>query len=111
MMPEQHLEAATNKIVARTKERFERYRQRTLASTDRLFVWLLLGQWLFAIGVALVYSPYGWEGKTRVVHLHVWIALFLGAGIVSLPILLALKQPGRTLTRHVVAIAQMLMGA
>jgi uncharacterized membrane protein YdcZ (DUF606 family) len=111
MTPEQHLEAATRKIVARTQERFERYRQRTLASTDRLFAGLLLGQWLVAIVVALVYSPYAWAGKTKVVHFHVWIAIGLGAAIISLPIALAMKQAGRTLTRHVIACAQMLMGA
>jgi hypothetical protein len=111
MTPEQHREAATQAIVQRTKERFERYRQRTLISTDRLFAKLLLGEWVVAIGVALVFSPYGWAGKTKVVHLHVWIALLLGGAIVSLPVLLAMKQAGRPLTRHVMACAQMLMGA
>jgi hypothetical protein len=111
MTPDQHLEAATSAIVKRTRERFERYRQRTCASTDRLFIWLFLGQWLFGILLALVFSPYAWEGKTKVVHMHVWIALVLGGAIASLPIALALKQPGTTLTRHVVAVAQALFSA
>jgi hypothetical protein len=111
MTPEQHLDAAAKKIVQRTQERFERYRQRTLASTDRLFMWLLIGEWLFGIAVALLFSPYGWSGKTRVVNFHVWIALGLGAAIISLPVMLALRKPGHTLTRHVVAVAQMLMSA
>ena len=56
-------------------------------------------------------SPYAWEGKTKVVHQHVWFAILLGAGISSLPIALAVLRPGSTLTRHVVAVAQMLWSA
>jgi hypothetical protein len=108
---ETHINDATDAIVRRTRERFERYRQRTVADTDRLFAKLLVAEWLFCIGVALLYSPYGWAGKTKVVHLHVWIAIFLGAAIISLPIALALKKPGAVITRHVVAVGQVLIGA
>lgn len=111
MSPDDPLERATGAIVSRTNERFERYRRRTLASTDRLFAGLFVGQWLFAIFIALVLSPYGWEGKERAVHMHVWIAIFLGGALASLPIALALKQPGQALTRHVIAVAQMLFSA
>src|SRR6185437_8155854 len=97
-----HIEAATAAITKRTRERFERYRERTLAHTDALFAKLLVGEWLFGIVLALVISPYAWEGKTKVVHLHVWIAVLLGGAIISLPIALALKRPGATMTRHVV---------
>jgi len=111
MNSQEHLEAATAAIVKRTHDRFERYRQRTVADTDRLFSRLLGAEWLFAIFIALVFSPYGWSGKIHVVHLHVWIALFLGGAIVSLPIFLAWKKPGKAVTRHVIAVAQMLMSA
>jgi hypothetical protein len=108
---ESHINDATDVIVRRTRERFERYRRRTVADTDRLFAKLLAAQWLCSIVVALVLSPYAWAGKTKVVHLHVWIALFLGATIISLPIALAIKRPGDVITRHVIAVAQMLMSA
>jgi two-component system, NtrC family, sensor histidine kinase HydH len=111
MSQDSHLEAATSAIVQRTRERFDRYRHRTLVDTDRLFARLLLAQWLFSILIAAVISPYGWAGKTKVVHLHVWIAIFLGGAIASLPIALALKRPGHVLTRHVIACAQMLYSA
>jgi hypothetical protein len=108
---DQHVDDAADVIVRRTRERFERYRQRTVANTDRLFAQLLLAEWLCSIGVALVFSPYTWAGKTKVVHLHVWIALFLGGAIISLPVALAARKPGAVLTRHVIAVAQMLMSA
>jgi hypothetical protein len=111
MDSDQHLDAATEKIVQRARERFQRHRQRALVAVDRLFVKIFLGQWLFALLVALTFSPYGWEGKVKAVHLHVWIALLLGGAIISFPILLALRLPGHALTRHVIAVAQMLFSA
>lgn len=104
-------DAAATLIVKRTRTRFERYRQRTLTETDQLFTKLFIGQWLFGIFIAAMLSPYAWEGKVRVVHMHVWIAIFLGGAIISLPIALALKKPGAVVTRYVIAFAQMLFSA
>jgi len=104
-------QAATEAIVQRAQARFGAHRQEILRSTDRIFAWLLIGQWIFAIFIALTFSPYGWQGKVKVVHMHVWIALFLGAVIISLPVALAWRRPGELLTRHVIAAAQMLTSA
>jgi hypothetical protein len=71
----------------------------------------MAGQWVFGVIVALIFSPYAWEGKVKSVHMHVWIALFLGLAISSLPIALARLRPGWVLTRHVIAAAQMLWSA
>ena len=78
---------------------------------DRMFVWLFLVQYAAGIIGALTVSPYAWEGKVHTVHLHVWIAVIGGAGIIILPILLAIFRPGTTLTRHVIAASQMLASA
>src|SRR5205085_7643571 len=43
-------------------------------------------------------------------HIHVWAAVFLGGVIVAFPIYLGLRRPGETLTRHVIAAGQMLIG-
>ncbi len=75
---------------------------------DRLFFWLLLAQWAFAIVLAVVLSPYAWEGLTRSVHLHVQIAVLLGGLINSLPLLLIWRRPGWSGTRQAVAVAQVL---
>jgi hypothetical protein len=61
--------------------------------------------------LALTFSPYGWAGKTRDIHLHVYVAIFGGALISSLPIALARLRPGAAITRHSIAIAQMLWSA
>lgn len=81
------------------------------ARVDRMFAALLFVQWLAGIVAAVVISPYAWAGKERVLHMHVWVAVLGGAGIIILPILLAFFRPGTTLTRHVIAVSQMLSSA
>jgi two-component system sensor histidine kinase/response regulator len=78
---------------------------------DRLFAWLLVLQWLIALGVALWLSPYEWAGVVKQTHVHLLVAGWLGLAIVSLPLLLVWLRPGAILTRHIVGVAQMLMGA
>ncbi len=111
MTREQSADAATQAIVRRAEERFRANWMDVLSATDRFFAKLMVGQWLFAILIALVLSPYAWEGKVKTVHVHVWVAVFLGAAINALPIALAIKRAGWVMTRHVVAAAQMLWSA
>ena len=76
--------------------------------TDRLFAGLFVAQWIAGIILAIWVTPRTWIGATSYVHLNVLAAIFLGGLIAAFPVALAILQPGRTLTRHVVAIAQML---
>ncbi len=78
---------------------------------DRMFAKLMMIQWAFAIAIALVYSPFGWEGKQKVVHAHVYLAIFMGAGLTLLPLILVREMAGSARTRHVIAISQMLWSA
>ncbi len=86
------------------EQRTQQYRR-----TDRLFAGLLAFEFVAGIAAALWISPFAWAGAARQVHPHVWSATWLGALIVSLPIWLAMAHPGKSLTRHIIAIAQMLM--
>src|SRR2546429_248280 len=96
---------------ARARELFAEHFQKILLQTDRVFAALLVVQWLFGIFVAIVLSPYTWEGRIASVHVHVYAAIFLGGALSSLPIALIKLRPGEAVTRHVVAIAQMLWSA
>src|SRR5262245_33027393 len=93
-------EAAVQAILARAEGRFQESRQELFAATDRLFSFLMVGQWVFALGLALWVSPWAWAGKVKTVHPHVWAALVLGAVLSSLPIALAWMRPGWVVTRH-----------
>lgn len=98
-------------LTERGEHLFHEHEKSIFIRTDRLFAGLFIFQWLAAILLAFILSPHTWAGATSSVHPHVWAALFLGAAIISFPVLLALFRPGQTLTRHCVAIAQMLMSA
>ncbi|HEX9575785.1 MAG TPA: hypothetical protein VF994_16945 [Myxococcales bacterium] len=104
-------QAAAEAIVQRAEGRYEAHRQEIFRATDRMFAGLMIGQWIFAIFIALTFSPYGWQGKVKTVHMHVWVALILGAVITSLPVALAWLRPGELLTRHAIAAGQMLWSA
>jgi len=83
----------------------------TYRHTDRLFANLMIIQWVAGIVAAVYISPYTWIGTTNQIHWHVWAAIFLGGAITAFPVFLAWKQPGRPLTRHTIAVAQMLWSA
>lgn len=95
----------------RVAEIFNGHQQKICQSTDRMFALLMALQWLAGIVAAYWISPLTWAGTTSQTHLHVWAAVLLGGAISSLPIILALTQPGRVSTRYTVAVGQMLMGA
>ena len=103
--------AAAAAIVRRAEERFRAHWFDIARAADRFFAKLMIGQWVFAIGIALLLSPYAWEGKVRTVHVHVWAAVLLGGAINVLPVALAVRRPGWVVTRHVIAAAQMLWSA
>jgi two-component system, NtrC family, sensor histidine kinase HydH len=98
-------------VEQRASRLFHEQRDAVYRRTDRVFVWLMLAQWVFGIVVALTFSPYGWEGKVRATHVHVYSAVLLGALISSLPLILARTHPGAPVTRYVIACAQMLWSA
>lgn len=78
---------------------------------DRTFLWLMIGQWVFAIGLAAIVSPVAWEGKTSSVSNHVYAAIILGGMLSAMPIALILLRPGWIGTRFVVAASQMMWSA
>jgi two-component system, sensor histidine kinase and response regulator len=98
-------------IRARSAELWARHRDSIYRNTDRLFSGLLLLQWVAGIAAAYWISPLTWIGATNQVHIHIWAAVVLGGLIAVPPALLAWWHPGRVLTRHVIAVAQMLASA
>lgn len=81
------------------------------AGTTRVFAWLMLAQWAAAVVAALVISPRTWIGEANRVHQHVWMALVMGGVLASLPVGLAICKPAGAVTRHVIAVAQVLFSA
>jgi PAS domain-containing protein len=104
--PADTLETVPGLDPAALSERAEfiyRGRFRTIhVRTDRLFAGMLVVEWAAALAAAFLFQPGAPNGR---------LALLLGAAFALPPALLALALPGRPLTRHVVAIGQMLMSA
>ncbi len=78
---------------------------------DHTFFYLMIAQWFVSIAVASWVAPRTWIGTTSATHPHVWLAVFLGGTITSVPVFLARTRPGATVTRHTIAAGQMLMAA
>ena len=95
----------------RARAHFQHARDKIYRQTDRLFANLMIVQWLAGIAAALIISPRTWIGAASQTHWHVWAAIFLGGAITGFPGFLARKYPGRALTRHTIAVAQMLFSA
>jgi len=71
----------------------------------------MIAQWLAGIAAALWISPKTWIGDSSQVHIHVWAAILLGGALSGFPVWLARSHPGQALTRHVIAVAQVLTSA
>ena len=102
---------ASSSSTARAAELFAQHRDEIYRSTDRLFERLMIVQWLAAIAASFLIAPRTWNGQTSQINIHVWGAIFLGAAISAFPIWMIRMWPGATVTRHVVAVGQMLMSA
>jgi PAS domain S-box-containing protein len=100
-----------------TRRLYAEYRQELCQRTDRMFLWLLPVQWLAGIVTALWSTPGVWNGSlTDLPTLLsqaslVGKAFVLGGAITSLPVYVAFKYPGSTLTRQEIAIGQGLISS
>ena len=103
--------AVAEDITPRAAELVKEHQNRIYSQTSRLFSILMMIQWLAGIAAALWISPRAWAGATSSVHIHVWMAIFLGGAITSLPVFLTLARPRDAFTRHTVAVCQMLMSS
>jgi signal transduction histidine kinase/CheY-like chemotaxis protein/HPt (histidine-containing phosphotransfer) domain-containing protein len=115
-MPAQHLTTSNSTDsdpadLARARDLFRGQWQANARRTDRMFAVLMVLQWAAAIAVSLILSPWTWNGSQWSVHPHVWLSLTFGGALTSLPVYLAWRNPGQTLTRHVIAIAQILFSS
>lgn len=105
------VESVNESVNERADAVFRGHQQALYRKTDRMFAYLMMVQWLAAIVFALLVGPFTWVGARSQVHVHVWAAVILGGIISVVPAGIALRFPGEVATRHIIAVAQMLMGA
>jgi methyl-accepting chemotaxis protein len=96
---------------SRVLDFYKQQNQEVAYRTDRLFGGLMLGQWLFAIMISLLYTPRTWAGETSSIHPHVIAALGLG-GLLTIPtVALVWSYPGKYANRFLTATAQLMMSS
>jgi two-component system sensor histidine kinase/response regulator len=100
-----------SQLVTRATELLHTHEQTIYKRTDSFFSRLMVLQWLAGIAIALFVSPRTWIGESSEVNPHVYVAIFFGGLLSALPIFFVLTRPGEVVTRHTVAIGQMLMSA
>src|SRR5438132_11879242 len=100
---------------ARTDRRatalYEEHREKINRRTDHILAGLMLFEWLAGIAVAAWVSPKTWDGPASQIHFHLWMAFLLGGALTVFPVTLVILQPGKPVTRHAIAIGQMLQSA
>jgi two-component system, sensor histidine kinase and response regulator len=96
-------------ITQQAMEGFRSHQQRVYRGADRLFGGLMIVQWVAAVATAGWVSPWFWGVAWQGSHLLVWVAFLLGGLITLVPVVLVQLRPGQAVTRHTVAICQMLM--
>lgn len=104
-------DASSPQILARADEIFDDRRQQIYWRIDRMFAVLMIVQWIGAIGAAICIAPRTWSGSDSSTHPHLWLALIGGGALASLPIWMAWRHPGKTITRYVIAVAQVLFSS
>lgn len=74
------------RLAERASALFRERREHGLRRMDRMFLFLMLGQWVFAILLAVFFSPYAWAGKTKAIHLsfyYDWAVLLTATVVVA----------------------------
>ena len=91
----------------RGEQIFDEMRDAIYRRTDRMFAGLMIFQWLAGIAAALFITPRAWTGPDSTINVHVWAAILIGGANALLPVTLVLTMPGKAVTRHVIAVCQM----
>ncbi len=109
-MPKQRSEKLLSHatLVAQEKILYQEQAMQLWREADRAFIYLMILQWIAGIIIAAYISPKSWDTIEFSSSVHIWSAALLGGLIGVLPITLAFFKPGKPITRHAIAVGQML---
>jgi len=94
-----------SQLEKRTEQVYANARVEHFARIDKLFAKLLMIQWPVSIAFAWFLTPYTWAGRESSIHVHLLMAIFVGALATVFPAWLGLKRSGEAMTRFIIAIA------
>ena len=99
-----------DQAMARASQLAEEMHDASRRKVDRLFVWLMLIQWVAGICTAVFVAPYTWIGSRSLIHEHIWASVVIGGLLSVAPVWFGICHPGRKITRHIIAVSQALWG-
>jgi len=103
------LNSLDKRVVIKAQKIFKSHLEKIYCQADVLFGGLLITEWIASILIAMLWTPKIWSGTISDIHLHVYLAVWLGLATISLPMFFIIRLPGKPITRHIVAVAQMIM--
>jgi signal transduction histidine kinase len=77
-------------------------------TSDRIFAYLFIFQWILAVAFAIYFSPLTWNGDQSELNPHVLLAIFFGGVLALPPLYLGFFRPGESWNKYVIATAQIL---
>jgi methyl-accepting chemotaxis protein len=111
MRLEEENSVQTERIQQRALTHFHKQLDTNYREIDRLFGMLMIFQWFVGLAFALFVFPNRWPEETLPAQHPFLLAFLLGGLLTGVPVFFAFTQPGALLTRRVIAVSQMLMGA
>ena len=78
--------------------------------SDRMFIWVMGLQWVGAVLLVILVSPLVWQGESNT-RWNLVAAICLGGIFCGVPLWMAARRPGATLTRATVTVGQVLTSA
>ena len=90
---------------------FNQKQQENFQEIDLLFARLMIFQWVVGLIFAYFVFPNQWPAEAAQSQYPLLMAVLLGGVLTGFPVFLAFTQPGAVVTRHTIAVCQMLMGA
>ena len=96
-------------VTERAAAIFSALKETGYKQTDRMFAWLIAFEWVAAMAAAKFISPMVWRNEPPM--RLVWMAAATAGMIYLFPLYLALRYPGHAVTRHLIAVGQMVTPA
>lgn len=95
-----------SRVDEKSQELFDESYKKLCIDNDNVFAVLLFIQWISAVVVAMVVTPFTWIGAQGLVSVHIYSSLVIGGLLTLFPYYLIKKEPGAVINRYSNVIAQ-----
>lgn len=94
------------RILKAKKQRHAELVLKNTRTTDRLFAYLLIFEWIVCVVISLSSNQWPWSDGRITVHEHILLSVLLGGVTALWPAYFLLKSPGQVMNKYCVTLAQ-----